>query len=68
MDKAAEGFARKAGVALMLWLLSRSRVWRELLLVYRREVPTQRQWSLILLPGLFGHPGFQADALGSLPR
>ena len=48
-----EGFARKQGWPLMLWLLSRSRVWRELLLMYHRKVPTQRQWSLILLPGLF---------------
>ena len=52
----------------MLWLLSRSRVWRELLLMYHRKVPTQRQWSLILLPSLFWPSRFPSGCAGVAQR
>ena len=51
----------------MLWPLSRSRVWSELLLTCRRMVPTQRQWSLILLPGLSWPSRFPSECAGAAP-
>ncbi|GIR70109.1 MAG: hypothetical protein CM15mP74_13600 [Halieaceae bacterium] len=62
--KAAEGFARKQGVAPDALAIVEEQGVARIVAHVSQKVPTQRQWSLILLPGLSWPSRFQGMRWG----